>query len=71
MSKMSKQEVIELMRSSQSEADWVTRAMAVQEAFDGEFPAWWREEIVEPRLADEVSRRVSQAAEARRHALDE
>jgi len=43
---MTQQEVIDLMKSSNTEAEWNANADKVKKAFDGGYPNWWFATIV-------------------------
>lgn len=48
---MRKVEVIELMKSSQSQEEWEANEKKVLEEFDGYYPRYWYEEIIASGLA--------------------
>ncbi len=54
ISRMDKQEVIELMKSSRSEDEWNTNCDAVKKACGG-YPEFWHEAIVASGLAQETA----------------
>lgn len=47
---MEKQEVIELMESSKSRAEWIKNCDTVKEAFNDDYPDFWDSEIIKTGL---------------------
>ena len=54
---MTRQEIIDLMSSSQTESEWNDNCDKVKDAHDGLYPPYWYEEIVAGGLVDEVRAR--------------
>jgi hypothetical protein len=47
---MTKQDVVNLMRSSRSQEEWNQNARLVKNAFGGDYPAWWFQVLVQAGL---------------------
>lgn len=53
---MTQQEVIDLMKSSKSSAEWNINSDKVKEVFHG-YPNWWYSEIILSGIADDTLRK--------------
>ncbi len=51
--KMDKEEVIDLLRSSKNSQEWNDNCDLVKKAFNG-YPSWWYQEIILSGLCDEI-----------------
>lgn len=50
---MTEEQVVELMKSSKSEAEWNTNCDKVKAAFAGAYPQWWYKTIILSGIANE------------------
>lgn len=60
---MSKEQVVALMESATSEADWNAKCNQVKKAFGGQYPDFWYETVVTSGLARTVAARFGASSE--------
>lgn len=51
---MTQLQVINLMRSARSEADWNNKCDIVKKAFSGSYPDWWFSTVIQSGLMTQV-----------------
>lgn len=51
---MTQEEVLSLMRSSNTKAEWNANCDKVKRARNGGYPPYWFKEIIQARLCDEL-----------------
>ena len=51
---MEKQEVLDLMRSSQNSIEWNKNCDIVKKSNNNQYPSWWYSEVILSGLCDEI-----------------